>query len=179
MSGWRSVVFVLIGWGALFIESSLAALMPAWHRLLATPELSLFVVLYLGLSGRGGAPGLCAVALCIGYLRDLYLGAPRGVEALAFCVVALCARAMHGRVFVERWVQLAAIACGVTLLHAAMVGLFGAEAAGASFGAALRPLPSLLVGAACIAPLVIRVLRRVDQRLAPETPSLDLSHAWR
>jgi rod shape-determining protein MreD len=173
----RTIVFVLLGWAALLVESSLAAILPGSHRLLAPPELALFVVVYLGLAGRGSAPGLCAAALSVGYLRDLYLGAPRGVEAFAFCVVALCARAMHGRVFLERYAQLAVVACAMSLLHSLIVIAFGVG--DATFGACLRAVPALLVGAAVIAPIAIKTLRVIDLRLQPEVPSLDLSEAWR
>jgi rod shape-determining protein MreD len=177
MSLRRTVVFLLLGWAALIVESSLAAVLPGSHRLLATPELALFVVVYLGLAGRGSTPGLCAAALSIGYLRDLYLGAPRGVEAFAFCVVALCARAMHGRVFLERYAQLAVVACAMSILHTLIVVTFGVG--DATFGACLRVVPALLLGAAFVAPLTMKILRLIDLRLQPEVPSLDLSEAWR
>ncbi len=175
MSLLRAIVFLTLGWAALLVEGALAFMLPGPRTFLAAPELSLFVVLYLGLVGKGGAPALCAVSLAIGYLRDLFVGAPRGVEALAFCVAALLARAMHGRVFLDRFGQRAAIAAAVSLAHAALVVLLGGGEA--PFAASLRPLPALLIGAVVVGPFALGALRRIDQRLAPDTRSLDLSGA--
>lgn len=181
MNAARALVFLLIGYAALLTEGALAFLLPSGRTLFAVPELALAVVIYLGLCGRGGGPGLVAVALSLGYLRDLFLGAPRGVEALAFAIVALCARAMHGRVFLERFGQLASVAAAMSLLHAFLVVTLGAG--DAPLVASLRPLPGLFIAAILVGPIALRVLRRVDLRLVPESRAISLEGdrggAWR
>jgi rod shape-determining protein MreD len=177
----RAAIYVLCGYLAMLVEGALAVVLPAPRVLLAVPELALGVVTYLGLAGRGGAPSLVASALAIGYLRDLLLGAPRGVEALAFAICALCARAMHGRVFLERWGQLAVVAVAMSLLHALLVAVLGAG--DAPFSASVRPLPGLLLGALVVGPALLRGLRRLDLRILPEQRAIriegDLGGAWR
>jgi rod shape-determining protein MreD len=177
----RAAIYVLVGYLATLVEGALAVLLPAPRVLLAVPELSLGVVTYLGLAGRGGAPSLVAGALAIGYLRDLLLGAPRGVEALAFALCALCARAMHGRVFLERWGQLAAVTLAMSMLHALLVAVLGSG--DAPLAASVRPLPGLLLGALVVGPALLRALRRLDLRILPEQRAIhiegDLGGAWR
>ena len=181
MGALRGLVFLLCGYTGLLVEGALAILLPVHRALVAVPELALSVVVYLGLCGRGGTPGLVAVALAIGYLRDLLIGAPRGVEALAFAVVALVARALYGRVFLERFGQLAAVAVVMSVLHALLV--MGLSAGDAPLSASLRALPAPLLAALIAGPLALRLLRRLDLRLVPEQRAIrfegDLGGAWR
>ncbi len=177
----RAIAFLLVGYLALLLEGALGLLLPGNRSLLAAPELGLFVIAYLGLAGRGGAVGLAASALTIGYLRDLLIGAPRGVEALTFTVVALVARALHGRVFLERFGQLAAVAVAVSVLQALLVVTLGAG--DAPLGASLHSLPGLALGALVFGPISLRLLRRLDLRLVPESSAIrfdgDMGGAWR
>jgi rod shape-determining protein MreD len=181
MSGARTAAFLALGYVALLLEGAIAFVLPGSRSFLAVPELALSVIVYLGLCGRGGAPGLVAVALTVGYLRDLVLGAPRGVEALAFALVALCARALHGRVFLERFRQLATVSAALSGVHLGLVAILGTGDAPAS--PTLRALPGLLVAALLVSPFVLRGLRRIDLRLAPEARAIrfdgDLGGAWR
>ena len=90
VSAQRAIVMVLAVWVGLIVTSSLQALSP-WR--IPTPEVALLVVLYLGLGGRGTAPGQLGVALVIGYLADLFAGSPKGLESLTLGVAMLLARA--------------------------------------------------------------------------------------
>jgi rod shape-determining protein MreD len=179
--GARAIIYALCGYLAMLVEGALAFVLPTNRAFVAVPELALSVVTYLGLAGRGGAPALVASALTIGYLRDLLCGAPRGVEALAFAICALVARAMHGRVFLDRWGQLSAVAVAITTFHALLVVLLGAS--DAPLLASLRVLPGLLVAALVVGPASLRALRRLDLRLVPDDRSLrmegELGGAWR
>ena len=179
MSGARTLVFHVVAYLALVCESASAYVFRDLRGFCAAPELSLFVVLYLGVSGRGGAVGLTATALAIGYLRDLLVGAPRGVEALAFALVALAARALHGRVFLDRFGQLAVVCAAFTAFNAGLLTILGDSPLVPS----LRIFPSLVVSALAVGPIALRLLRRLDQRVAPEARTLtlggDLGGAWR
>lgn len=181
MSATRALVFVLVGYFSLLVEGALALLVPGKRTFLAAPELGLFVVAYLGLAGRGGAVGLTLSALLIGYLRDLLIGAPRGSEALTFAIVALLARALHGRVFLERYGQLAVVAVAVSTLQAMLIVLLAGG--DAPLAASLRSLPGLAVSALLFGPICLRLLRRLDLRLIPEARGIrfegDLGRAWR
>lgn len=181
MSATRALVFSGIVYLALLGESAIAVLLRAVRPIFAPPELALYAVVYFGLCGRGGPVGLTLSALAIGYLRDLLVGAPRGVEALCFALVALLARALHGRVFLDRYGQLAVVCFGFALVHAGLVLLFASGEA--PLGAALRALPPVLATALLAGPITLRSFRSVDQRVAPEARSLrldgDRGGAWR
>jgi len=94
VSAQRAIVMILAVYVALVVTSSLQALSP-WR--IPTPEVALLVVLYLGLGGRGTAPGHLFVALVIGYLADLFAGSPKGLESLTLAVAMLLARAASSR----------------------------------------------------------------------------------
>jgi rod shape-determining protein MreD len=177
----RALAYLALGYVAMLVEGALAFVLPAPRIFVAVPELALGVVTYLGLAGRGGAPSLVGTALILGYLRDLLLGAPRGVEALAFALCALAARAMHGRVFLERYGQLAVVAVAMSLLHACFVLVL--DSGDEALAASLRPMPGLLLAALLVTPLWLRALRRLDQRLVPEQRGIrfdgDLGGVWR
>jgi rod shape-determining protein MreD len=179
MTGARVLVFYAVAYLALLAESAGGYVFRNLRNVCAAPELGLFVLVYLGVCGRGGAIWLTASALAVGYLQDLLIGSPRGVEALAFALVALFARALHGRVFLDRFGQLAIVCAGFALLHAALVMLLG----DGPMLPSLRMLPSLVVSALWVGPIALRALRRLDQRVAPEARSLtmagDLGGAWR
>lgn len=179
MSGARNLVFYAVAYVALLVEAAGAFMLRGVRTVCAPPELGLFVIVYLGVCGRGGAIGLTAAALAIGYLRDLLVGAPRGIEALAFALVALTARALHGRVFLDRFGQLAVVCAGFAALHAALVMLLG----DGPLGPSLRLVPSLVASSLWVGPLGLRLLRRLDQRVAPEARTIlmggDLGGAWR
>ena len=179
MNSARTFLFYAIAYLALLGENAGAFMLRGMRGVIAAPELGLFVIVYLGVCGRGGAIWLTASALAVGYLRDLLIGSPRGMEALAFALVALMARALHGRVFLDRFGQLAIVCACFAGLHAMLVVVLGDGAALPS----LRLLPPVLASAFLVGPIALRLLRRVDQRVAPEVRTLsmsgDLDGAWR
>ena len=130
--------------------SSSTASLPALSAVdaCATPELALLVVLYLGLGGRGAAPGLCAVGALIGYLADLFAGSPAAWRRSPSAWWCWRARASHGRDVRRRWVHTggdrARRRAGARRCSGALVV---AERRGRDVGAALRLLPSRLVAA--------------------------------
>jgi rod shape-determining protein MreD len=168
----RAVVMVLATWVGLIVTSSLQALSP---RRVPTPELALLVVLYLGLGGRGTAPAHVGVALVLGYLADLFAGAPKGLDALALGVTMVAARAASSRLDVAApWHTLmiaavAAVGHGLLLL-ALSSPLYGGEAT-----VALSLVLATTVTTALAAPLVFALLLRLDRRLLPDPRALRMS----
>ncbi len=169
MSAQRAIVMILAVYVALIVTSSLQALSP-WR--IPTPELALLVVLYLGLGGRGTAPGHLFVALVIGYLADLFAGSPKGLESFTLAIAMLLARAASSRLDVATpWhtiviALVAAVAHGVVQL-AISSSLYGGDAT-----AALRLVPTTAITTALVAPLAFRWLSRLDRRLAPDPARL-------
>lgn len=172
MIGRRAVVFVLVTWAALIVTSSLQALSP-WR--VPTPEVALLVVLYLGLGGRGTTPAHVGVALCIGYLADLFAGSPKGLEALTLAVAMVLARAGSSRLDVATPWHTLVIAAVATVGHAlVLLGLSSTMYAGDAT-AALRLVPATTVTTALVAPFVFSLLARIDRRLVPDPRALRMA----
>ena len=95
----RSLATLIVGLLLLLLQSTVMEFAPV-H--LVTPTLGLLTVLYIGLSPLKWAPGAAAlVGLSLGYLFDLVSGAPRGVHAFVFLVMALFARVLASRLAVR------------------------------------------------------------------------------
>lgn len=172
MSGRRAVVFTLVTWLGLIVTSSLQELSP-WR--VATPEIALLVVLYLGLGGRGTTAGHVAVALCIGYLADLFAGAPKGLESLTLGVAMVLARAMSSRLDVATPWHTLVIAAVAALGHALVLLGLSSTMYGGDATAALRLVPSTVVTTAVVAPFVFSLLLRVDRKLVPDPRALRMA----
>jgi len=170
MSFTRALTFTLVGYLLLIVSGSLRALIP-WS--LPVPDMALVVILYLGLGGRGSPAGHTAVALILGYLTDLLSGAPRGLHALSFIIVMLLARAGASRLMVTRVWQEMVVTFAVCVGHGALVIAFASPMYDGEALSALRQVPgSSLFTAILIAPLLFKLLRRVDRKLAPDPRTL-------
>ena len=172
MSAQRAIVMILAVYAGLIVTSSLQALSP-WR--VPTPEVALLVVLYLGLGGRGTAPGHVGVALVIGYLADLFAGSPKGLESFTLGIGMILARAASSRLDVATpWhtmviALVASVAYGVLQL-AISSSLYGGDAM-----SALRLVPTTAITTALVAPVVFHYLARLDRRLAPDPSRLRMS----
>jgi cell shape-determining protein MreD len=187
MSFPRAVVMVLATYVGLILTSSLQALLP-WR--LPTPELPLLVVLYLGLGIRpavagggvgrtgavpGTAPAHVGVALVLGYLADLFAGAPKGLDALALGVFMVAARAASSRLDVATPWHTLVIAAATAVAHGLLLLALSSTLYG---GEALVALPLILttsITTALIAPLLFALLARLDRRLQPDPRALRMA----
>src|SRR5262249_3499604 len=93
----RAIAFVATAWLLLILQASLPSLLP-WHAV--APEVALLVMLYIGFYGQGSPAANAGLAITIGYLTDLFSGAPRGLHALSFGLVVLAARGASHRLMV-------------------------------------------------------------------------------
>lgn len=172
MTAQRAIVMVLVGYVALIVTSSLQALSP-WR--VPTPEVALLIVLHLGLGGRGTAPSHVGVALVLGYLADLFAGAPKGAHCLTLGIAMVLARGASSRLDVATpWhtmvIALFAAAAHGLLLIAVSSSLYGGEPA-----VALRLVPTTAVATALLAPWAFGLLRRIDRRLQPDPARIRMS----
>src|SRR3954469_13248320 len=94
----RAIALVAAGWLGLGLGAPLAPPLP---RAVPPPDPVLLVVLFVGVSVRGGVAGTTALALALGYLADLFSGAPKGVHMIAYAVVALAVRGASSRLLVR------------------------------------------------------------------------------
>jgi rod shape-determining protein MreD len=169
MSARRVIVMLLAAWASLIVTASLQALLP-WH--LPTPDVLLLFVLYLGLGARGPAPSHMAVALVLGYLADLFSGAPKGLHALTLTVAMLLARAASWRILITAAWHTVAIAFGASLAHSFLLLALSAQLWNEGALSAMRIAPATALATALLAPFVFEGLRRLDRRLQPDPRAL-------
>ena len=172
MSAQRAIVMILAVYVGLIVTSSLQALSP-WR--VPTPEVALLVVLYLGLGGRGTAPGSVAVALVIGYLADLFAGSPKGLESLTLGVAMMLARAASSRLDVATPWHTMVIALVAAVAHGLLQLAISSSLYAGDASAALRLVPTTALTTALVAPLCFHWLSRLDRRLAPDPARLRMS----
>lgn len=169
MTAARAMAFIATAWLLLILQASLASLFP-WHAV--APEIALLVMLYIGFYGQGSAGANAGLAITIGYLTDLFSGAPRGLHALSFGLVVLAARGASHRLMVASTWQVLVVTLATALGHGALIvaltsSLYPQSGDGATGELWLVPLTA---AATCLAaPLVFLLFRRIDRRLAPDT----------
>jgi rod shape-determining protein MreD len=160
----RSVATLAVALFLLLLQSTVLEFAPV-H--VVTPSLGLLVVLHLGLSEKWTASSAVVIAFCTGYLFDLVSGAPRGVHAFVFVMMALFARALAARLAVRGPLFKAATAFVASLVAALLVVVVRAQVSheGGYGGLRQAPFEALLTG--LFGPPVLWILARVDGRLDP------------
>jgi rod shape-determining protein MreD len=167
----RAIAYLAFAYVSLVATSAVELLVPlhSW-----VPEIWLCVVLYAGLQARGSATENVALALALGYLVDLFSGAPRGLHTLSFGVVMVLALALSSRLLVtSRWQQVV-VAGLMSLGHGGMLVALSSTLYDGEALQALRLLPLTALSTALAAPFVFAMLRRIDRRLAPDPRTLRL-----
>jgi rod shape-determining protein MreD len=159
----RSAITLTVAYLLFILQSTVLELAPVR---MAAPSLGLLVVLYVGLSGsKWSLSSAAVVAFITGYLFDLVSGAPQGVHAFVFVLMALCARILSTRVAVTGVVLCAATSFVASLLAALLVVIVRAQVApeGGYGGLRQAPFEALLTGFA--GPFVLGLLRRIDGKV--------------
>ena len=167
---------LVVAYLLLILQSTVLELAPIR---MAAPSLGLLVVLYVGISPKWAISSASIVALCTGYLLDLVSGAPQGVHALVFILIAVMGRALSTRVTVQGVVLGAAASFVASLLGAVLVVMVRAQVAPESGYSGLRqaPLEALLTG--ICGPVVLGLLRRIDGKLEVARARVGLSRGSR
>ena len=158
----RSTVTIIVAYLLLILQSTVLELAP---MRMATPSLGLLVVLHVGLSSKWTISSAAVVAFVTGYLFDLVSGAPQGVHAFVFVLMAVCARLLTTRVAVQGIVLGAATSFVASLLASALVVIVRAQVApeGGYGGLRQAPVEALLTG--IVGPLVLGLFRRIDGKV--------------
>ncbi len=94
MTTMRSAITLFVAYLLLILQSTVLELAPV-H--MVTPSLGLLVVLHVGLSSKWTISSAAVVSFATGYLFDLVSGAPQGVHAFVFVLMALFARGLSTR----------------------------------------------------------------------------------
>jgi rod shape-determining protein MreD len=158
----RSSITLVVAYLLLILQSTVLELAPVR---MATPSLGLLVVLHVGLSSKWTIGSAAVVSFATGYLFDLVSGAPQGVHAFVFVLMALFARALSMRLAVQGIVLSAATAFVASLLASALIVIVRAQVApeGGYGGLRQAPFEALLTG--FFAPFVLGLFRRIDGKV--------------
>ena len=159
----RSAATLTVAYLLLILQSTVLELAPV-H--MAVPSFALLVVLHVGLStSKWSISSAAVVAFITGYLFDLVSGAPQGVHAFVFVLMALFARALTTRVAVNGIVLGAATSFVASLLASFLIVVVRAQVAPEGGYGGLRQAPLEAVLTAIVGPLVLSLFRRLDGRV--------------
>jgi len=172
----RSLLTLVVAYVLLILQSTVLELAPVR---MAAPSLGLLVVLYVGVSPKWAISSASIVALGTGYLLDLVSGAPQGVHALVFILIAVIARALSTRVVVQGIVLSAAVSFVASLLAAVLVVIVRARVAPEGGYGGLRGAPLEALLTAFAGPLVLGLLRRINGKLEATRARVGLGRAAR
>jgi len=158
----RSAITLTVAYLLLILQSTVLELAPVR---MAAPSLGLLVVLHVGLSPKWTLSSAAVVSFVTGYLFDLVSGAPQGLHAFVFVLMALFARALTTRVAVQGIVLGAATSFVASLLASALVVIVRAQVAPEGGYGGLRgaPVEALLTG--FFGPIVLGLFRRIDGKV--------------
>ena len=172
----RSAITLIVAYLLLILQSTVLELAPVR---MAAPSLGLLVVMHVGLSNKWSISSAALVAFATGYLLDLVSGAPQGVHALVFVLMAIFARALSVRVAVTGIVMAAAASFVASLLAALLIVIVRAQVApeGGYGGLRQAPLEALLTAFA--GPFVLGLLRRIDGKIDTVRSRVGLSRGPR
>jgi len=159
----RSAATLTVAYLLLILQSTILELAPV-H--MAVPSFALLVVLHVGLStSKWSISSAAVVAFITGYLFDLVSGAPQGVHAFVFTLMALFARALTTRVAVNGIVLGAATSFVASLLASFLIVVVRAQVAPEGGYGGLRQAPLEAVLTAIVGPFVLSLFRRLDGRV--------------
>jgi rod shape-determining protein MreD len=172
----RSAITLVVAYLLLILQSTVLELAPVR---MAAPSLGLLVVMHGGLSPKWSLPSGAVVSFATGYLLDLVSGAPQGVHALVFVLMALFARILSTRIAVTGIVLTAATGFVASLVASVLVVIVRAqvEPQGGYGGLRQAPLEALLT--AFFGPLVLGLLRRIDGKVDAARSRVGLSRGPR
>ncbi len=159
----RSVATIIVAFLLILLQSMVLEFAPAP---MVAPSLGLLVVLHVGLSPKWSISSAAVVGLCTGYLFDLVSGAPRGLHAFVFILMALFARLLMARLAVRGFVLKGATSFVASLVAAVLIIVVRAVVSPeGGYGFRQAPLEALLTG--FFGPPVLWLLARLDGRLDP------------
>lgn len=160
----RNSAFLAIGIALLVLQSNLFRVIGKLHVPGATPSLLLPLIVFMGVHEYSIARG-AALAFLLGYLLDLFAGAPVGLFTFITVATFVVARAAGVRLAAQTFITKVALAFVFGLVEGVLVviltAIFGQDAARPR-ALALLVAPHA-VSTAIFAPLVFRLAERVHQ----------------
>ena len=161
----RHLALFLSGYAALVLIAPLGYVLPTFVPL---PDLVLLVTLYLAVAVKGSPSAGLACAVGLGYLADLFSGAPRGLYSLTLGITYFVVRGLSARLYLRGKLSQMLVA-GVVSLGTSLI-LVGLEVAlnPHATWAMLHPAPGSALATAVVAPPVFWLLWNLDRKMAPE-----------
>ncbi|HSN97921.1 MAG TPA: rod shape-determining protein MreD [Candidatus Nanopelagicales bacterium] len=160
----RNSAFLAVGIALLVMQSNLFRVIGKLHLPGATPSLLLPLIVFMGVHEYSMARG-AALAFLLGYLLDLFAGAPVGLFTFITVATFVVARAAGVRLAAQTFITKLALAFAFGLVEGVLVviltAIFGQDAARPR-ALALLVAPHA-VSTAIFAPLVFRLAERVHQ----------------
>jgi rod shape-determining protein MreD len=160
----RNSAFLAVGIGLLVVQSNLFRLIAKLQIPGVTPSLLLPLIVFMGVHEYSIARG-AALSFLLGYLLDLFVGAPVGLFTFITVATFVVARAAGVRLAAQTFLTKIALAFVFGLVEGILIvvltAIFGQDAARPR-ALALLVAPHA-VSTAIIAPLIFRLAERVHQ----------------
>lgn len=158
----RNTAFLALGFALLIIQSNLFRLIDPLHAAIATPSLLLPLVVFMGVHEYSIARG-AALAFTLGYLLDVFAGAPVGLFTFISVATFVIARVAGVRLAAQTLLTKIALAFVFSLLESIVVVALTAIFANDPHRARALALlvPSHAITTSALAPFVFRVAERV------------------
>jgi rod shape-determining protein MreD len=158
----RNTAFLALGFALLVVQSQLFRVIDRLHVPGATPSLLLPLVVFMGVHEYSMARG-AALSFTLGYLLDVFCGAPPGLFTFITVATFVVSRAAGVRLAAQTLVTKVALALVFGLVEGVLVvvltAIFGDDPARARALAVL--VPTHAASTAVFAPLVFSLAERV------------------
>ncbi len=158
----RNTAFLALGFALLVIQANLFRIVDLFHVSGITPSLLLPLIIFMGVHEYSIARG-AALSFVLGYLLDLFAGAPVGLFTFMSVATFLIARVAGVRLAAQTLLTKIALAFAFALLEGVLLvvltAIFGGDPQRPRSLALI--VPQHAVATALVAPLVFRLAERV------------------
>jgi rod shape-determining protein MreD len=169
----RAIALLVATWLVLVALTAIQAAVPLeWSCRLAAPDVVLLLVLFVGLEAPGSLVSACVFGVAAGWMADLFHGSPRGLHMLAYGIAVIIARLASSRLLVRGRFAIVVVAAIFSLGFGVLVVALRASFESEVGWAPLRVVPWAALSTAIAAPIVFRLLARIDRRFRRDPRSL-------
>lgn len=161
----RHIVLFAEGYLGLVLLAPLRHLLP-WD--VPFPDLVLLAVLYAALAVKGSFAAGAAVAVGLGYLSDLFTGAPKGLYSLTLGICYFSVRGMSAQLYVRGKLSQVFVAFLVSMGTGVMQVVLTVVLGEYSLIPLLKAAFGTAVATGLVSPVVFWVLWSMDRKVAPE-----------
>lgn len=161
----RHVVLLAEGYAGLVLLAPLRQLLP-WD--VPFPDIILLAVVYTALAVKGSFAAGAAVAVGLGYLLDLFTGAPKGLYSLTLGVCYFAVRGLSANLYVRGKLSQVFVAFAVSLATGVVQVFLTVVLGEYSFIPLFKSALGTATATAVCAPLFFWIFWSTDRKVAPE-----------